>query len=62
MYGEKLFSGLKVTTGCEIRTPFRLLVHESEGQKYEDLFVKIMSYSDPGFRPVKAYGYWRSGQ
>ncbi|MEN5198974.1 hypothetical protein ABE525_07110 [Pseudomonas wadenswilerensis] len=39
-----------------MRTAFRLLVHESEGQKYEDLFVKIMSYSDPEFKPVKAYG------
>lgn len=39
-----------------MRTAFKLLVHESEGQKYEDLFVKIMSYSDPGFKPVKAYG------
>lgn len=39
-----------------MRTVFKLLVHESEGQKYEDLFVKIMSYSDPGFKPVKAYG------
>jgi len=39
-----------------MRTDFKLLVHESEGQKYEDLFVKIMSYSDPGFKPVKAYG------
>ncbi|GEM_PF-6042611 len=39
-----------------MRTAFKLLVHESEGQKYEDLFVKIMSYSDPGFKPVKAHG------
>lgn len=39
-----------------MRTAFKLLIHEAEGQKYEDLFVKIMSYSDPEFKPVKAYG------
>lgn len=37
-------------------TRFRLMVHEAEGQKYEDLFVKIMAFHDPSFRPVKAYG------
>lgn len=37
-------------------TRFRLIVHEAEGQKYEDLFVKIMAYHDPSFRPVKAHG------
>jgi hypothetical protein len=39
-----------------MRTRFKLLVHESTGQKYEDLFVKIMSYADPNFKPVKAHG------
>ncbi|MFW3166456.1 hypothetical protein WBQ28_18450 [Pseudomonas syringae pv. syringae] len=39
-----------------MRTAFKLLVHESDGQRYEDLFVKIMSYSDPDFQPIKAYG------
>lgn len=39
-----------------MRTKFKLLVHESTGQKYEDLFVKIMSYSDMNFKPVKAHG------
>ncbi|WP_413493561.1 hypothetical protein [Shewanella baltica] len=37
-------------------TKFKLLIHESTGQKYEDLFVKIMGYSDDSFEPVKAYG------
>ncbi|MDC5842519.1 hypothetical protein OPW33_24645 [Vibrio europaeus] len=39
-----------------MRTKFRLVVHESTGQKYEDLFVKIMSYADINFKPVKAHG------
>lgn len=39
-----------------MRTAFRLLVHESQGQRYEDLFVKIMSYKYPEFKPVKAHG------
>lgn len=39
-----------------MRTKFRLIVHESTGQKYEDLFVKIMSYADVNFKPVKAHG------
>lgn len=39
-----------------MRTRFKLLVHESEGQKYEDLFIKIMGYANPKFRPVKPYG------
>ncbi|MBD8790999.1 hypothetical protein IFR09_11480 [Pseudomonas syringae] len=37
-------------------TRFRLMVHEAEGQKYEDLFVKIMVFHDPSFKPVKAHG------
>jgi len=39
-----------------MRYRFRLLVHESTGQKYEDLFVKVMGYADVSFRPVKAHG------
>lgn len=38
------------------RTKFKLLVHEADGQRYEDLFVKIMSYIDPGFKAVKPHG------
>lgn len=39
-----------------MRDRFRLLVHESEGQKYEDLFIKIMGYANPEFRPIKPHG------
>ncbi|WP_208746680.1 MULTISPECIES: hypothetical protein [Vibrio] len=39
-----------------MRTRFKLIVHESTGQNYEDLFVKIMSYVDPDFKAVKAHG------
>lgn len=39
-----------------MRNRFRLLVHESNGQKYEDLFVKVMGYADASFKPVKAHG------
>jgi hypothetical protein len=35
---------------------FRLGVHQANGQAYEDLFVNIMRYENPDFRPVKAYG------
>jgi len=41
------------------RSMFRLLVHESDGQAYEDLFVRIMQYANSSFRPVRASG--RSG-
>lgn len=38
------------------RVMFKLKVHESEGQKYEDLFVHVMTKSNTNFEPVKAYG------
>lgn len=38
------------------RILFKLKVHESNGQAYEDLFVKIMGYADSEFRPVKPQG------
>jgi hypothetical protein len=38
------------------RNMFRLKVHESDGQTFEDLFVKIMGQANPKFRPVKAHG------
>ncbi|HDI3138745.1 TPA: hypothetical protein PMB18_003773 [Vibrio cholerae] len=37
-------------------TEFKLLVHESTASKYQDLFVKIMTYYDEHFQSVKAYG------
>lgn len=39
-----------------MRNKFKLLVHESTGQKYQDLFVKIMGYADPSFKAVKVHG------
>lgn len=38
------------------RNMFRLRVHESDGQAYEDLFVRIMGYAKPRFKPVRAHG------
>lgn len=38
------------------RRDFRLLIHESEGQAFEDLFVKIMQYANVDFVPVKPHG------
>lgn len=38
------------------RVMFKLKLYESDGQKFEDLFVKIMCKSNPNFKPVKAYG------
>ncbi|OEE76439.1 hypothetical protein [Vibrio genomosp. F6] len=39
-----------------MRTRFKLLVHESNAQAYEDLFVKIMKQVDLNFKPVKPHG------
>ncbi|WP_237858420.1 hypothetical protein [Pseudomonas sp. PGPR81] len=39
-----------------LRTKFKLAVHEANGQKYEDLFVRIMMQCEPGFKPVKPHG------
>lgn len=38
------------------RNMFRLIVHEADGQAYEDLFVRIMQYVSPNFRPIRASG------
>jgi len=38
------------------RNMFRLRVHEADGQAYEDLFVRVMQYAHPRFRPVKPQG------
>jgi hypothetical protein len=38
------------------RNMLRLKVHEANGQGYEDLFVKVMQYARPKFRPVKPCG------
>lgn len=39
-----------------MRTRFKLLVHESNAQAYEDLFVNIMKHVDFNFKPVKPHG------
>lgn len=38
------------------RSLFKLKVSESDGTQYEDLFSKIMTYSNPNFTPVEPYG------
>jgi hypothetical protein len=38
------------------RNMLRLRIHESDGQAYEDLFVRVMTYAHPDFRAVKAHG------
>lgn len=38
------------------RSMFRLKVYQSNGQSYEDLFVRIMQYSNPDFKPIKPQG------
>jgi len=38
------------------RTMFKLKVYESDGQAFEDLFIRIMSKYNRNFRPVKPYG------
>lgn len=39
-----------------MRNKFRLMVHEADGQQFQDLFTKIMQYSDSEFKPVKPHG------
>ncbi|MNX88101.1 hypothetical protein D3C86_1200590 [compost metagenome] len=38
------------------RVMFKLKLYESDGQKFEDLFVKVMCKANPNFKPVKAHG------
>ena len=38
------------------RAMFKLRILEAEGQRYEDLFVDVMTRRDPRFRPVKPQG------
>lgn len=38
------------------RVLFKLKVHESNGQAYENLFVQVMEKSNPNFRPIKPRG------
>lgn len=38
------------------RKLFQLQIHEADGQKFEDIFTKIMNYSEPDFQQIKAWG------
>ncbi|GKW36699.1 MULTISPECIES: hypothetical protein [Pectobacterium] len=38
------------------RSMFHLQIYESDGQRFEDLFSKIMYYKSLGFQQVKPYG------
>lgn len=38
------------------RNMFHLQIHEADGQRFEDLFSKIMSYKHRDFQPARAYG------
>ena len=38
------------------RNMLRLRIHESDAQAYENLFVRVASYANPSFRPVKPHG------
>ena len=38
------------------RNLFKLRIHESDGQAFEDLFTSIMNYKDKEFRQIKPWG------
>ena len=38
------------------RVFFKLLIHKSDGQAFEDLFTSIMDYAEPDFRQIKPWG------
>lgn len=38
------------------RRQFKLKIHESNGQAFEDLFTQIMGYAEPEYRPVRPHG------
>jgi hypothetical protein len=40
----------------QARNAFRIKVYSFDGQAYEDLFVQVMQYKNPAFRPVKPQG------
>ncbi|RYG71111.1 hypothetical protein EU245_15075, partial [Lentibacillus lipolyticus] len=47
---------MKVEDSFVIRLRFKLMIHESNGQAFEDLFTKIMEKKYKNFLRVKAYG------
>ncbi|QZE15668.1 hypothetical protein K4L44_07500 [Halosquirtibacter laminarini] len=38
------------------RKLFRLKIHESDGNAFEDLFTQIMNYAEPDFQQIKPWG------
>jgi hypothetical protein len=38
------------------RRMFKLKIHESNGQEFENLFIKIMNYAEQDFQAIKAWG------
>lgn len=38
------------------RIQFKLKIHESNGQAFEDLFTNIMNYAEQGFQAIKPWG------
>ena len=38
------------------RVEFQLLIYQSNGQQYQDLFVRVMSDRRPGFKAIKPHG------
>lgn len=38
------------------RNQFKLKIHESNGQAFEDLFTSIMNYTEQDFQAIKAWG------
>jgi hypothetical protein len=53
-----LFNGDKMTRNEKYiaRIVFKLKIYQSDGQTFEDLFVKVMGKSNSNFKPVKAHG------
>ncbi|MCF2132104.1 hypothetical protein L1I79_37650 [Strepomyces sp. STD 3.1] len=47
---------MKTTQKYIIRLRFKVVIHESNGQAFENLFTKIMKKSNNNFELVKAYG------
>lgn len=44
------------SSSMDLRDNFKLIVFQSDGKQYEDLFVKVMTYFIPEFRAVKPHG------
>ncbi len=38
------------------RIMFKSKIHEADGQKFEDMFTKLMTYAEPDFQPIKPWG------